>query len=492
MISQTQNTNTLLLLAKAGIGLGGAQFGSNQKAASVNLFSEASEEDFELELSELLNVGELEQEVNPLIQTDEVENSVGPNILLALNEIGEGEGIQITPNTVNTVAESLELAALELPKNPQISETLDITRTTPQEAEIVLSARETLNPLKLDVPEIAEEGLAFESTNQNLGTNLDLATTLEQHVDAEFIAAPTKETTKVLELADATKPVVTTQVEQPNIPIRAVAQNGAVLSLQQFEPNVAYNNPELSINGSTSSNKNPILLSKTSEVSSVTQELQEGESETFQVAEAEESPFGMFETDAEEVILYEEVDGKTEYVKFKADLPQLEAPEIAFKESESIQLASLDAKEQYTKLLNPGDLPEQIKFEVSQAIESKNDVVKFILNPANLGEVEIKFITDPITKELNVSILSEKYATLDILNELSKEIENIIQEAHNGSADISLNLGLQERSRNFHEMVASHIANQEDGEKLAQASDVYTSSISLASIITEGGLNIVV
>lgn len=479
MISQTQSTNPMLLLAKAGVAVGSAQFSNNQKVSSVNLFAATSDE----ELSELLNISEIEPEVDGLLQSDVLEEQLGPKTLLTLNEVSpEGEGSDVTLK--NTEVSEISIKAKSEAQTQELE---------PHEAELLLTTREALPDLRSNVSETLEEGSELLTSNQNPGSSgLDLATTLEQHVDTGVAAtASVKEVVKPLELAARIQ-------EAPNVetltvvPIRAVGANGAILSLQQFEPNVVDNNIELSIDGSTLPNKNANLLSHAVEAATINEEIAEGESEVFQVAEAEESPFSMFETDAEEVILYEEVDGKTEYVKFKADLPQLEIPELAFKESESIQLASLDAKEQYTKLPNPGDLPEQIKFEVSQAIEAKNDVVKFVLNPANLGEVEIKFITDPITKELNVSILSEKYATLDILNDLSKEIEHIIQEAHNGSADISLNLGLQERSRNFHEMVASHIANQEDGEKLAQASDVYTSSISLASIITEGGLNIVV
>lgn len=190
------------------------------------------------------------------------------------------------------------------------------------------------------------------------------------------------------------------------------------------------------------------------------------------------------DSNAEEVILFEEVDGHTNYVNLPTDKATREMASLS------------DIK--FNKLMDPdilskaSNVMEQVKFEVTQAVESKKDVVKFLLNPSNLGELEIKFTTDPITKQLNVSILSERYSTLDMLGNISKDIEAVIQETHASSADISLNLGLQERSRNFQDMINQHSKSQNETAEYDGATKTYVAAINTYGFTSDGGLNIVV
>lgn len=84
-----------------------------------------------------------------------------------------------------------------------------------------------------------------------------------------------------------------------------------------------------------------------------------------------------------------------------------------------------------------------------------NKIVKFELNPKELGSIEISFENDDILSRTKVSIVSERYQTHEMVQKLAKEIENIVQANNSSGQDISLNFSLNHNTKNFNSYVKS-------------------------------------
>jgi hypothetical protein len=92
------------------------------------------------------------------------------------------------------------------------------------------------------------------------------------------------------------------------------------------------------------------------------------------------------------------------------------------------------------------ELPEQIKIELTQAIEKGDSKITIALSPIELGKVDIEIkITDNLIESIDIH--AGKIETLELLQADVKQIEKIIQEITK-SDETSLSFNLRDDSQN--------------------------------------------
>lgn len=110
-------------------------------------------------------------------------------------------------------------------------------------------------------------------------------------------------------------------------------------------------------------------------------------------------------------------------------------------------------------------VPQQISVNLMKSIENGKESMTFKLQPADLGEVDIKFQT---TKEgvTQVSILSDKFTTFDSISRSVQQIENILHQSGFKSENLSIDVGLKEHSHQQQGKQQNEFASFEKGEQL--------------------------
>lgn len=99
--------------------------------------------------------------------------------------------------------------------------------------------------------------------------------------------------------------------------------------------------------------------------------------------------------------------------------------------------------------------------------KASNRIVKFELNPQDLGSIEIRFENDEILSRTKVSIISQRYQTHEIMQKLSSEIESILQANNSSSQDVALNFSLNHNTKNFN----TYVKSLESDFQLAQSEE---------------------
>lgn len=148
----------------------------------------------------------------------------------------------------------------------------------------------------------------------------------------------------------------------------------------------------------------------------------------------------------------------TDFEKFVEPLVMsYEAPVTAESPTEPIAVIPTKIQEspiipaikEYVPLSKPQQtehsVPQQISVNLMKSIENGKESMTFKLQPADLGEVDIKFQT---TKEgiTQVSILSDKFTTFDSISRSVQQIENILHQSGFKSESLSIDVGLKEHS----------------------------------------------
>lgn len=126
---------------------------------------------------------------------------------------------------------------------------------------------------------------------------------------------------------------------------------------------------------------------------------------------------------------------------------------IAIMPSKTLELPVSPAIKEYVPIAKQQTLehsvPQQISVNLMKSIENGKESMTFKLQPADLGEVDIKFQT---TKDgaTQVSILSDKFTTFDSISRSVQQIESILHQSGFKSENLSIDVGLKEHNQQQH------------------------------------------
>lgn len=136
------------------------------------------------------------------------------------------------------------------------------------------------------------------------------------------------------------------------------------------------------------------------------------------------------------------------------------------------------------------EIAQQIKIDLDQAISNKSSKISIQLTPENLGKIDIqlKFQDDIIEK---IEIFTEKYDTLELIEQDIKYLENKIQEITKNS-EISFSFNLKDQNKNSKQDSNEFQISQEDiDESEKRLSNNYSNSYHFNQS-QNGGINIII
>lgn len=90
---------------------------------------------------------------------------------------------------------------------------------------------------------------------------------------------------------------------------------------------------------------------------------------------------------------------------------------------------------------------DQVQYQVTKAFDGNNESIRFTLSPQNLGEVEIRFDTEQKNGHTNISVLAERYGTMNILDQITSQIETSLIDSGFKPENFTLNFGMQDSGK---------------------------------------------